>query len=110
MQHISVMGPKTVGNKLYIPEILIRSFVYFSTSRALYDRLRNDYQILSISLLTRITSKISNINENKFIFSIFNSLSDKQKLCIILHDEIYVKKSLLYHGGTIFGRSEDNPV
>ena len=22
----------------------------------------------------------------------------------------YVKKSLLYHGGTIFGRSEDNPV
>ena len=28
----------------------------------------------------------------------------------MLHDEIYVKKSLLYHGRTIFGRSEDNPV
>ena len=104
------MGPKTVGNKLYTPEILIRSFVYFSTSRALYNSLRNDYQLPSISTLTRIYSKISNINENKFIYSIFNSLPDKQKLCIILHDEIYVKKSLLYHGGTIFGRLEDNPV
>ena len=29
MQHILVMGPKTVGNKLYTPEILIRSLYIF---------------------------------------------------------------------------------
>ena len=28
----------------------------------------------------------------------------------IFNDEIYVKKMLLYHGGTIFGHSEDNPA
>ena len=29
-------------------------------------------------------------------------------MCVLLQDEVYVKKTL-YHGGTVFGKSSDNP-
>ena len=38
---------------------------------------------------------------------IFQSIEEKQKLCLLLHDEVYVKKVLLYHGGTLFGKGMD---
>ena len=36
LQHISAKGPKVVGEKIYAPQMLVRAFVYFATSRALY--------------------------------------------------------------------------
>ena len=38
----------------------------------------------------------------------FSKLSDKQKKCIILVDEVYLKVSLQYPGGTIFGGAKDS--
>ena len=40
----------------------------------------------------------------------FQNLQENQKVCIIFEDEVYIKNMLLYHGGTIFGRSEDDPT
>ena len=42
--------------------------------------------------------------------SVFNTVKENQKQCVIMQDEIYVqKKLLLYHGGTLFGRATDDP-
>ena len=110
MQQLSAMAPREVGVKLYSPEMIIRAFEYFSMSRCLYHKLRDDFQLPSISTLTRITSKISNIDESAFLSTVFNTLDVKQRTCIILQDEIYVKKMMLYHGGKVFGRSADDPT
>ena len=40
-----------------------------------------------------------------FVRSIFQSLNDGQKNCILLIDEVYVKPVLSYHGGQLFGNS-----
>ena len=40
--------------------------------------------------------------------SIFNTLKENQKQCVIMQDEICVRK-MLYHGGTLFGRATDDP-
>ena len=90
--------------------MIIRAFSYFATSRALYSQLRADFQLPSIRTLTQITSKVSKIDERKHIDLALRNSNDDQKSCLIFHDEIYVKKMLLYHGGTIFGRSQDNPT
>ena len=103
------MAPQTVGFHVYGPKIIVRAFEYFATSRSLYNRLRNDYKLPSITTLTRVTSKVSKINQNAFLNGIFKTLETNQKLCIVLHDEVYVNKMLLYHGGTLFGRSVDDP-
>ena len=107
-KQISVMSPKPVGTEIYGPEEIVRAFEYFATSRALYNRLRKDFQSPSITTLTRLTFKISKIDENTFL-QVFENLESCQKCCIILHDEVYVKKMMLYHGGRLFGKSVDDP-
>ena len=39
----------------------------------------------------------------------FKSLETNQEICAVLHDEVYVKKMLLYHGGTLFGKAVNDP-
>ena len=89
---MKAMSAKTSGTKIYDPEIVIRAFEYFATSRSLYNRLRVDYQLPSVSTLTRITSKVSKFFETTFLHGVFKCLKENQKLCVLMHDEIYVKK------------------
>ena len=106
-KQISVMSPKPVGTGIYGPEEIVRAFEYFATSRALYNRTKG----FSIALdnYTNTPSKISKIDENTFLQSVFKNLESCQKCCIIPHDEVYVKKMMLYHGGRLFGKSVDDP-
>ena len=108
-QQLQAMGTKCVGKPLYTTEVMVRAFTYFATSRCLYHRLRRDFQLPSVRTLTRITSKVTKIQERDFSTAVFQSVTENQKLCVILQDEVYVKKTMLYHGGQVFGRSVDNP-
>ena len=72
-EHLSTMAP-TVGKTMYSQELIVRAFQYFATSRSLYNRLRIDYQLLSIKTLTRITSKVSALNETCFMPSVFDTV------------------------------------
>ena len=107
-QQISAQAPKRIGYFLYDTDIITRAFEYFATSRALYTKLRRDYQLPSISTLTRITSKVSKLNDSKFLDTVFKAIAENKRMCIILHDEVYVKQMLLYHGGAVFGRAADD--
>ena len=90
-EHLSAMEP-TVGKRMYSQELIVRAFQYFATSRNLYNRLRNDYRLPPIKSLTRITSKVSALNETCFMRSVFNNTKENQKQCVIMRDEICVKK------------------
>lgn len=83
----------------------MRAFQYFATSRTFHKRLTNDYQLPSVSTPTRITSKVSKIDDVPFLKQVFDTAENKQKFCVLLHDEVYLKKMLLYHGGTVFGKA-----
>ena len=108
-QQLQAMGPKKVGKPVYSPAFMVRAFQYFATSRSLYERLRHDFQLPSVQTLTRITSRVSKLSESAFSSALFSSLSDRQKQCILLQDEVYVKKMMLFHGGCVFGKSVDDP-
>ena len=88
------MAPKMVGIK-YRSDMIIRAFGYYATSRTLYYRLRDDFQLPSLVTLRRMTPKVSKLNEKSFFLSIFNTLNTNQNMCIILHHEVYIKKMLL---------------
>ena len=108
-EHRAAMCSVNAGGKIYSQRIIIRNFQYFSVSRSLYYRPRLDYKLPSIKTLSRITSVVSKLDEEAFLRGIFGSLPDSQKLCVLMHDEIYVKQSLLYHGGALFRKAVDNP-
>ena len=97
-----------VGEKKYSVEMFIRAFEYFTLTRATYNRLGRDYQLPSISTLTRITTKVK--NNNSYIHKEFSNLTDeRQKTCVLLLDEVYAKAILLYHGGVVFGHAVNKP-
>ena len=78
-------------------------------SRSTYNRLRDDYQLPSVSTLTRLTSKVGNMDDLSFIREVICNLEERQRNCILMVDEIYVKATLSYHGGRVFGRAQNKP-
>ena len=95
--------------KLYDADTIVQAFEYFATSRALYHKLGEDFQLPSVSTLTRITSTVAKQGDSDFLKNVFKSLDEKQKLCVVLHDEVYIKKMMTYHGGTIYGKATNDP-
>ena len=73
----------TVGNRMYSQELIVRTLQYFGTSRSLHNQLRIDYQLPSIEILTRTTSKVSTLNETCFMRGVFNTVKENQKQCVI---------------------------
>ena len=86
-----------------------RAFEYFVVSRALYTSLRDDYQLPSVRTLTKLTSKASKFNDGTFIQRVFEKLDGRQRSCILMMDEVYVKTADNFHGGTIFGQAQNKP-
>ena len=104
-----VTDKKGGNEKLYSPEMMTRAFGYFATSRSLYSRLQQNFQLPSICTLTRITSRVGKVAETEFLACIFKILLPCQRRCIILWDEIYIKPALTYHGGKLYDRAIDHP-
>ena len=59
-----------VGEKRYSIDILVRTFEYFALSQSTYNHLRQDFQLPSISTMTKMTSK-----QKQFYNSSFSSLA-----------------------------------
>lgn len=76
----------------------------------MYIRFRDDYELPGISTLTRLTSKVGNVDDNEFLKTFFEHCTDpRQKNVVLLIDEVYVKPQLTYQGGNVFGKAVNNP-
>ena len=60
--------------------------------------------LLSISTLTKMTAKVKITDDSAYTNKIFSSIleDDRQKNCVLILDEVYVKTCLQYHGGIVF--------
>ena len=79
MEQLNTMGFSPVGEKLYEPSTIVRSFTYAAKSRACYARLLEDYPLPSLKTLSRLTSKTSNINDDNYLLRVFGKLPPLQK-------------------------------
>ena len=59
--------------------------------------LRQDFELPSIETLTRLTLKVKSVDNETYLKTVFKNLKDdRQKTCILVLDEIYVKSMLTY--------------
>ena len=77
------MATVVVGKPIYAPEVITRAFEYFATSRALYGKLTEDYQLPNIRTLTRITSKFASQDDMQFLLNLLSKIENWQRRCII---------------------------
>ena len=78
-QHMEVVAPQIVGKKVYESEILIRAFDYFVRSRSLYNRLRDDYKLPSVSTLTLLTPQVTKLDDLSYLRDVFLNININQK-------------------------------
>ena len=103
------MGIKGVGERKFSNSAIVRAFGYFALSRTSYNRLRQDFELPSIATLTCMTSSTKQYDDIGYYSQVFENLPDRQKNCIVLLDEVYVKSMLQYHGCEVFGQATNNP-
>lgn len=97
------------NSRLYSLEDLSLAFSWYAMSRALYIQLRTYLCLPSVTTLRRITQVAKNTEDAVLYSSIFRQLDERSRGCILIIDEIYIKSSLTYRGGTVFGYAEDCP-
>ena len=49
------------------------------------------------------------VEDITFLKRVLHNLPVWQRRCVLLWDEVYIKSSLTYHGGTLFGKAVDHP-
>ena len=52
---------------------------------------------------------MKNVSDINFISTIFSNIEENQRNFILLIDEVCLKSLLPYHGGSLFGKAENNP-
>ena len=109
LEQMNNMRPPKVGEKFYSPETMMRAFDYYAHSRSVYRKLRKDLKLPSERTLQKLTSKVSKVGDKTFIDSVFSNVTERQRKCIILIDEMYIKKLMLYHGGSLYGKALNKP-
>ena len=45
-----------------------------------------------------------------YIFSVFENLTENEKVRAVMLDGVYIKKVLLFHGGSVIGKAVNNPI
>ena len=107
-QHNSIKNILYVGEKKYEIETIVRAFEYFALSRTTYNRIREDFELPSIATLTWLTFKVKSVDDESYLRTVFENLTDeRQKPCILLL--VYIKTALQYHGGMLFAKEVNNP-
>ena len=77
MQYIDAISRSYLTHEQkYTPEMTVRGSENFAKSRSYYKLFRNNYELPSKSTLTRLTSKVSNIEDNLFVRTVFQNLND----------------------------------
>ena len=105
MRQIALVNSPRNG-RLYSVADLILAFSWYARPRCLYQDLRDYMQLPSVSTLQRITSIAKNTSDANLFTSHFSNVEERNRYCIPIVDEIYVKASLSYRGGTIYGYTE----
>ena len=109
LDHHDAMGTQKAGSLKYSQKTITRAFEYYATSRSCYSKMAQDYELPSVRTLQRITSKFGKHDESKFLGNVFSNLDERQRKCVLMLDEIYAKKAMLFHGSTLFGQAANDP-
>ena len=96
-------------NEEFSQEDLQVSFSIYSLSRNAYESILKYIVFPCVRTLRRITNKVDSLPDEQFLDGVTANLSEVQKQCFMLIDEIYVLPGYQYSGSVVHGKAEDWP-
>ena len=76
---LRAMKPSGANRKIYSPEDFVRAFSYYALSRSLYQRMREDFKLPSVSTLSNITSSCNKQTISIFLQNVIGRLEDRKR-------------------------------
>ena len=76
-EQAATMGFKGIGERKYSNVTIVRAFCYFALSRTACRRFFQDFELPSISTLTRLTSSAKKYHDVTYYSKIFLNLTDQ---------------------------------
>lgn len=101
------------NGRRYSPQMLLHALRLYLASKSGYREMRSTMTLPHPKTLKKglgplhTTGGLEDCEE--MVNICFNDLSNAQRDCIIIFDEVYVKPSLRFRGGHVFGEAADQP-
>ena len=73
-QQVSAMRVKSVGERKFSNATIVRTFGYFALSGTAYNRLRQDFDLPSVTTFTRMTLSTKRYDDVAFYSKVFSNL------------------------------------
>ena len=83
---------------IYNSSDILHAFSWYTFSRPLYQMLRDDLVLPSITTLRKITRVAKNIQDKTLFSKILERQDERSRGVLLLFDEVYVKATLSYSG------------
>jgi len=96
------------NTRVYDSADLCQALSWCARSRALYSEIRECLQLPSVSTIKKMTRIVKNTEDNTFFKTPFDGKPECERGCVLIVDEIYVKASISFRGGVIFGYAADD--
>ena len=94
-------------NVPYSREDLLLALEWMSLSKALYREVREFIPLPHETVLSKITSISNQTSDMELFKSIFSSFDERCRGVIFIIDEVYVKATISYSGGIVYGWAVD---
>ena len=76
---LRAMRPPGGNRRIYSPEDFFRAFSYYALSRSLYQRMREDFKLPSVSTHSNITSSCNTQTISIFLQNVIGRLEDPKR-------------------------------
>ncbi|XP_045482104.1 uncharacterized protein LOC123686148 [Harmonia axyridis] len=98
----------TLKKNRYSSSTIIMAFLIHTTSHSTYELLRGFFMLPNKRYLQRISSGLNvspnnDIHNNNYISNIFSNLTPREKVVVLLIDEIYITPRLDYRSKNLIG-------
>ena len=102
-------------HRAYSPDLTIFAYLIHAESHAAYMSLLNQnvLSLPSITTLKKITRKVNTergLSNISYLRLRQSKLEEMQRHCLLMIDEIYIRKQPEYSGGRIYGLTDDSKV
>jgi hypothetical protein len=103
-RQIELLTSKKFTEADYTTAMQIRSI-----SAAAYEVIREYVLLPSARSLRRVTSLVNNCGEEKHLTTLFKTLDQRCRSCVLAFDEVYVKAGIQFQSRRVFGEAVNSP-
>lgn len=102
VRQLALLSDKRFTAEDYAVALRLRSY-----GCAAYSAFRELVVLPGVRTMQRLVSSVNKVDEEQHLTRVLGSLTEQQRVCNLLVDEVYVQARLEYHGQVVYGEASN---